>query len=255
MPAANQPVPRIGVPYRLRKEEVMGDRNLPVYLRAVEAAGAVAVPISLQLAPDELAALAATLDGIVLSGSPADVDPRLFEAEKHRETNDSDPDRERTDFALIEHALKEQKPLLAICYGIQSLNVFLGGTLIQDIPAEVGVRVEHDWDEAKATPEAFHAANIQPQSRLGQIAGRAEVQINSSHHQSVREVGRDLRAVAWAPDGVVEAVEWSGPDGANHWLVGVQWHPERMTETDPLAQRLFADLVGAANARRLALRG
>ncbi len=252
MSLSTKPRPRIGVPYRMRKEEVTGDRNISPYLEAVERAGGTAVPVSLALDATELAALAATLDGILLSGSPADVEPGRFGARKHRETNGADPDRERTDFALIKHALDMQKPMLAVCYGIQSLNVFLGGTLIQDRPAEVGAQVEHDWDDAKPDPEAFHAARIATASDLARWAGATEATVNSSHHQSVRDVGSGLKAVAWAPDGVVEAVEHAG-DG--QWILGVQWHPERMVDTDPLAKKLFAELVETADARKLLARG
>ncbi|HTU35996.1 MAG TPA: gamma-glutamyl-gamma-aminobutyrate hydrolase family protein, partial [Candidatus Acidoferrum sp.] len=124
--------PRIGVPYRTRKEELTGEfGKLETYIRAVNAAGGAPVPISLGLSPQHLDRIAWTLDGVLLTGSPADVDPSLFGAAKHPETAEADADRQRTDFALIEHALSEHKPLLAICYGIQSLNVFLGGTLVQ----------------------------------------------------------------------------------------------------------------------------
>jgi putative glutamine amidotransferase len=232
----------------MKKEEVTGTRKLVSYLRAIELAGGTPVPVSLQLESAELAALSASLDGVLLSGSPADIEPRRFQAERSPETNDADADRERTDFALIEHALTAQKPLLAVCYGIQSLNVFLGGTLIQDIPTDVGRAVEHDWDDPKADPEAFHAARIEPQSELGRLANSLEATVNSSHHQSVLDVGKGLSAVAWAPDGVIEAVEWPA-DG--QWILGVQWHPERMAETDSLANRLFAQLVETANARKL----
>jgi putative glutamine amidotransferase len=252
MSLSSLPRPRIGIPYRLKKEEVTGDGNISPYLRAVEMAGAIAVPVSLRLDSSELEALAATLDGVVLSGSPADVDPLRFRAERNRETADADPDRERTDFALIEHALTAQKPLLAICYGIQSLNVFLGGTLIQDIPSEVGAQIEHDWDDTRSDPEAFHEARIAEESQIGRLAAAAQATVNSSHHQSVRDVGRDLRAIAWASDGVIEAVEWAGE---GQWILGVQWHPERMADTDPLAKKLFAELIETANARKSVARG
>ena len=107
----------------------------------------------------------------MLSGSPSDLDPSLFHAERHPQTAPADPDRERTDFALLEHAFAQNKPLLAICYGIQSLNVFLGGTLVQDIPSEVGTKIEHEWDDENGAPETFHPIRIEPGSQLAQIAG------------------------------------------------------------------------------------
>lgn len=246
-PEAN-PKPRVGIPYRTRKEELTGDFDrLEPYIKAVNAAGGTPVPISLGLSAQHLDRIAWTLDGILLTGSPADIEPSLFGATKRPETNAADVDRQRTDFALIEHALSEHKPLLAICYGIQSLNVFLGGTLVQDVPSELGTQIQHDWDCDTDEPESFHPVRLDPGSRLAQVAGASEVVVNSSHHQSVLEPGRGLRIVSRAADGVVEAVEWA--NDANN-VTAVQWHPERMAETDPFAQALFRNLVAAAATRK-----
>jgi putative glutamine amidotransferase len=239
--------PRVGVPYRTRKEEVTGDSaQIEKYLAAVRKAGGTPVPVSLGLTADEIEKLAGTLDAVVLSGSPADIEPSLFQAARHPETAPADPDRERTDFALLKHLLAKQKPLLAICYGIQSLNVFLGGTLVQDIPSEVSATIQHDWEDEKGDPESFHPARVERGSRLAEIAA-GEIRVNSSHHQSVGETGRNLRVVSRAPDGVVEAVEWTGD--AN-WILGVQWHPERMVEKDAVARALFQSLIDAAIAKK-----
>jgi putative glutamine amidotransferase len=236
--------PRIGIPYRTRNEELTeGQGQLAKYLAAVRRGGGEPVPISLGLAPPELRNLAQSLDAIVLSGSPADIDPSLFGRPRHLNTAVADGDRERTDFTLLESALAERKPLLAICYGIQSLNVFLGGALIQDIESELHSPIQHDWDRQRGEPEPFHAVQIESGSRLAEVAAAGEARVNSSHHQAILDLGRDLRAVARAPDGLIEAVEWTGD---STWLVGVQWHPERMAETDPIAQALFSGLVAAA---------
>lgn len=248
MPSEPSPRPRVGVPYRTRKEELTGDfGKLEPYIKAVNAAGGQPVPISLGLTAQHLHRIAWTLDGILLTGSPADIEPSLFGAAKHPETAEGDLDRQRTDFALVEHALGEHKPLLAICYGIQSLNVFLGGTLVQDVPSELGTQIQHDWDCDGGEPESFHSVRLEPGSRLTQVAGASEAVVNSSHHQAVLEPGRDLRVVSRAADGVVEAVEWANDSSA---VIGVQWHPERMAETDPFAQALFRNLVRAAATRK-----
>ena len=240
--------PRIGVPYRTENEEVTGKSfKLEKYLDAVRQGGAEPVPVSLLLSPSELRQLAQTLDGVLLTGSPADVDPARFGAARRPECDDPDPERERTDYALLDHAFAEHKPVLAICFGLQSLNVFLGGTLIQDIPSELRTQIEHDWEHEKGAPETFHAAHMEPGSQLARLAGAAEATVNSSHHQSIQEPGRGLRVVARAPDGVIEAVEWTGD---LNWVMGVQWHPERMASTDALAQSLFRGLVSAAAARK-----
>jgi putative glutamine amidotransferase len=236
--------PRVGVPYRTRNEELTSDgAELEKYLAAVRGAGGAPIEVSLALSSEELGKLARTLDAIVLTGSPADIQPSLFGSGRHAKTADSDPDRERIDFALLDYSLAEHKPVLAICYGIQSLNVFLGGSLIQDIASEFHTQVVHESEDEHCTPETFHAARIEPESRLSKLTGAVDVRVNSSHHQSILELGRDLCIVSRAPDGVIEAVEWTGD--AN-WIVGVQWHPERMFLWDSLAQALFVNLVEAA---------
>ncbi len=237
--------PHVGIPYRTRKEELAANRTrYDLYVEAVRRAGGEAVEVSLGLTTSELANVARQLDAVVLPGSPSDVDPARYGAERHGKCADPDPDRERTDFALIERALTEQKPVLAICYGIQSLNVFLGGSLIQDIPNELHTTIQHEWvGRSRGVPEPYHAALAQAGSRLLALAGGTELRVNSSHHQSVREIGRSLRVTALAPDGVVEAVEWTA---GKNWVVGVQWHPERMVGTDSLARALFEDLIAAA---------
>jgi putative glutamine amidotransferase len=238
---------RVGIPYRTKKEELSNKRDAyEKYLTAVKSAGAEPIEISLGLTPEELQDLALTLDAVVLTGSPADVEPSLFHAVRQPKTAEPDAARERTDFALLDHAVTEQKPVLAICYGAQSLNVFLGGPLVQDIPSEIHTKIQHAWI-GREGPEPHHEVTLDSGSRLAQMAGANQARVNSSHHQSVLRPGRNLRVVAHAPDGVIEAVEWTGD--AN-WIVGVQWHPERMVATDELSQSLFRELAAAAVARK-----
>jgi putative glutamine amidotransferase len=239
--------PPVGIPYRTRKEELSGERmKYDRYVDAVRRAGGEPVEVSLGLPPSELANLARSLDAVVLTGSPADVDPAIFHASRHPKSAEADKDRERTDFALLEHALGAQKPVLAICYGIQSLNVYLGGSLFQHISAfdessDVKTFIPHPTSEQK-DKDFRHAVRIDPDTRLAQLAGADAAQVNSSHHQAILEPGRGLRVVATAPDGVIEAVEWTGDANC---VTGVQWHPERMPE-DPLTRALFGELVAAA---------
>ncbi|HVB36179.1 MAG TPA: gamma-glutamyl-gamma-aminobutyrate hydrolase family protein [Candidatus Acidoferrales bacterium] len=244
METGKQQRSRIGVPYRTRNEEVKGERTkYEKYSHSIVQAGGVPVEISLLLPANELAALARTIDAIVLPGSPADVNPALYGAAGHPESAAPDTDLERTDIALLEHAFAEGKPVLAICYGIQILNAHLGGSLVQDIPTELRTTIQHTWDDASnGAPEPFHAVRFEPNSRIAKTFGALEAQVNSSHHQSIREPGRSLRVVGRAPDGVIEAVEWTGD---SNWVIGVQWHPERMG-SDALAQMLFRELVAAA---------
>jgi len=239
--------PRIGVPYRTREEEVSrGTNKIEKYLAAVRRAGGQPVPVSLAASHDAFAALVSSLDGIVLTGSPADVEPSQYGAPRHAKCAEADDNRERIDFALLENCFAARKPVLAICYGIQSLNVFLSGTLIQDVPSEIGTKIVHS-DSDDGALDAHHVITIESESRISEMAGARETIVNSSHHQAVLMPGRDLRVTARAPDGVIEAVEWTGDE---NWVVGVQWHPERMMESDPLTLSLFGSLVKEAAIRK-----
>ncbi len=240
MPHEMQTRPRVGVPWRTAQEEADNNRpKIDNYLRAVEAGGGEAVLLSLEASPGELARQIESLDAFVLPGSPADVDPARYGARRRPECAEPDPKRERVDFALLDHAFAAKKPVLAICYGTQLLNVYLGGPLIQDIASELRSNIRHDRESGE--PDRTHAVRIEG-GRLERMAGAAGATVNSSHHQAIRAPGRGLRITAHAPDGVVEAVEWTG-DG--NWVLGVQWHPERMPG-DALAQALFRALAGAA---------
>lgn len=243
----NHARPRIGVPWRTAAEETAGSRTkIGLYLEAIEQAGGNAVLLSLAGPVSELKRHAGDLDAFVLPGSPADVNPSYFHAARHPVSADADLARERADFALLEHALAASKAVLAICYGIQSLNVFLGGSLVQDIPSELGSAIRHGtWDDgpsgSSATADAYHDAAFDD-GLVRVIAGASHARVNSSHHQSVLDPGRGLRVTGRAQDGVVEAVEWMD---TSRWIVGVQWHPERMPE-DSLAHALFGGLICAA---------
>jgi putative glutamine amidotransferase len=237
--------PLIGVPFRSLQEEDDPTKRAKIepYLRAVEAAGGSAREISLHLPPDKLTGWAAAFDGFLLTGSPADVDPSWYHAARRSACGEADPYREQTDFALLDCAFSAGKPVLAICYGVQSLNVFLGGSLLQDIASEKQDSLQHDWkDKDRGAPEPHHDVLIESNSRLAQLAGDTRVRVNSSHHQALDRLGRDLRVAARAPDGIVEAVEFTGE---GPWVLGVQWHPEGMRE-DALAQTLFRELIAAA---------
>ena len=212
------------------------------YLRAVREAGGEPVEISLSLAPAELERIANSIDGFVLPGSPADIEARRFGSAGHPRNANPDKRREHTDDRLLDHALKKGKPVLAICYGAQLLNVHLHGTLVQDIPREVESPMDHDG--GKWRDESLHVIRISSPS-LAELAGGPSARVNSSHHQCVRSPGRGLRIAARTADGVIEALEWTAGPG---WAMGVQWHPERMPK-DQFAAALFRRLV--AEAKRL----
>jgi putative glutamine amidotransferase len=243
--------PRVGVPWRTAQDEKQANwAKLENYLDAVKAAGGEPVAVSLEMSPSEISRLAKTLDAIVLPGSPADVEPSRYGAARHPNSAEADPSRERTDWALLDNAFAEKKPVLAICYGVQLLNVYLGGSLIQDIHSLVNTTVRHrKKDPPETADDPFHPARLAQGSCVEHLAGSAEAQVNSSHHQSIERPGQGLRVTALAPDGIIEAVEGTGD---SHWVVGVQWHPERMfrnraaRQLDQFSVKLFAGLVAAA---------
>jgi putative glutamine amidotransferase len=238
--------PRIGIPWRTAQEEA--DQNRPKiqnYEDAVRAAGGEPVLLPLR---DEagLKAQIAALDGFVLPGSPADVAPKEYGDEDRGLSEPADVPRENTDRIILDHSFSAKKPVLAICYGCQLLNVYLGGTLIQDVRRETGTAVAHRKKDLRPEPadDPRHEVRFEAGTRLAALANSQRAEINSSHHQSIEKAGRQLRVTGLAPDGIVESIEWTGD--AN-WVVGVQWHPERMAG-DALAQRLFAELVATARA-------
>jgi putative glutamine amidotransferase len=248
--------PRVGIPWRSSQEERDGAREkLDDYFAAVRRAGGEPMGISLSLADSQLDHLVAGLDAFVLPGSPADVDPARYGQPRHEQTRTRDPNRERSDSAVLAHALNSGKPVLAICYGCQILNVHLKGTLIQDIPEVHPNRpnaVPHgatDLAVGARSGDQGHEASLQAGSILAQLAGSRSAEVNSSHHQAIDRPGEKLRVTAHAPDGIVEGVEWTGD---SNWIVGVQWHPERMPD-DPFARHLFEDFVSAARRAHAAV--
>jgi putative glutamine amidotransferase len=249
------PRPRVGIPWRTSHEESKGITNkLQYYFAAVKDGGGEPVSLSLQLPAQQLASQIKDLDAFVLPGGPADLNPALYHAARQQKTHEPDENREKTDFAVLDHAFASGKPVLAICYGNQSLNVCLGGSLYQDIASELRTNIEHSKEGLPPdAPDPVHPARIAPGGELAQLAaasgfvnrdGGFEAQINTSHHQSIRDLGHGLRIAAVAPDGVIEAVEH---EPHKHWVVGVQWHPERM-KGDALAAALFRALVQATHA-------
>lgn len=234
--------PRIGIPYRKLSEQVNGIREkYDTYVRSIESAGGTAVPVALNLSPTDLVKQARDLDAIVLPGSPADVDPWQYGSVRGSHTADANSAREATDLALLRHCFSEGKPVLAICYGMQILNVYLRGSLIQDIATEMQTNTAHA--DKKGEPERFHDVIIDTKSRIAGFAGDSRQRVNSSHHQALRELGSGLQTTARAIDDIIEAVEWNGD---SNWVTGVQWHPERMSDDDPFARKLFEGFIAAA---------
>jgi putative glutamine amidotransferase len=241
---------RIGIPWRTTEEQRQGERKkLDYYFASVSEAGAEPVDVPLDQSENALGAQLADLDGFILPGSPADVDPSRYQAAKHPKTAPFDGNREQTDARILDYSFKTGKPVLAICFGCQILNVHRQGSLIQDIKSQNPRSLPHgdtDLPPGAKKGDLLHPAAFEDGSLLAKLNGGPIATINSSHHQAIAEPGKDLAVTAHAPDGTIEAVEWRGGPG---WVVGVQWHPERMPD-DALARALFTEFVAAAERAR-----
>ena len=174
------------------------------------------------LAPERaVAALGSEIRGLVLTGGE-DVEPALYGAARHPKLEDTDPVRDAAELALIAAARARRLPILAICRGIQILNVALGGTLFQDLASERPGPVTHTGTDGR------HAVRVEPGSLLERTLGSRAATVNSRHHQAIRDLAPGLRAVAWAEDGLIEGAEPA--DAGAPWMLAVQWHPEDLTE-------------------------
>src|SRR5262245_9930958 len=239
--------PRIAIPVPHSTDHDYAQRALPQYERAVTMAGGEPVRIPVDLTPAEVMKQIERCDAVLLPGSKADVDPEKYGAPRNPATALADFGRDTVDELLLQDAYNMRKPILGICYGLQILNVYRTGTLLQHI--ESGI----NHDAGRKVPIA-HAVDVAPGSKLAEIVGQsAEVPVNSSHHQSADVIGDGLRVVARSPkDGIVEAIEGTAPD---HFVLAVQWHPERSVDDDEPSRRIFKALVDAAKARREKLVG
>lgn len=212
------------------------------YIAAVQGAGGVPVALPPQLTAEARAALWERLDGLVLTGG-GDVDPAHYGAAPHPTLDGVSPARDDLELDLTARALAEGVPLLAICRGIQVLNVALGGTLVQDIPSATGTLIRHSQREQRHV--ATHAVKVEPGTRLAEILGGVAFEVNSFHHQAIERAAPRLRVTTHAPDGIGEGAEV--PD--HPFAVAVQWHPEDLAGHDPAARALFRAVVDAARRR------
>jgi putative glutamine amidotransferase len=232
--------PRIGITMRIELET---DRFYLAryYSEAVEAAGGLPMHIPLIPNSDFIREVTGGLDGLLLPGSDSDMDPQQYEQQPHPRLGSVHPIKDQTDLLALAQVEERGLPLFAICFGIQSLNVSRGGTLIQDIVSQHPDAIKHE--QGAPRDRHSHRVRVLEDSMLGQLAGCESAPVNSHHHQAIETLGRELVATAWAPDGIIEAIEDPRSD---RFALGVQWHPELGWERDELSQKLFQRFVSEA---------
>jgi putative glutamine amidotransferase len=251
--------PRIAIPVPHSEDSEYAEQALPQYMHAIEMAGGEPVRIPLDRSLGEIRKLIGSCDGVVLPGSKADINPAKYHAAADPHTAPADSKRDGVDELLLRDAYAAGKPVLGICYGLQILNVYRGGTLLQHIESPI------NHEAGKSVPVA-HTVNVESGSRLEAILSSGEkdanktsskdalsIPVNSSHHQAAEVVGDGLRVVARCPqDGIIEALEGGSDD---HFVVAVQWHPERSVEEDEASRAIFNALVREARTKRRKIAG
>ncbi|HKS30110.1 MAG TPA: gamma-glutamyl-gamma-aminobutyrate hydrolase family protein [Pyrinomonadaceae bacterium] len=237
---SNRRRPLIGITMRVELET---DRFYLAryYSEAVEAAGGIPLHLSLIPKEDYVREAMESLDGLLLPGSDSDVDPLLYGREPHRRLGSVHPIKDRTDLLALEEVERRGLPLLAICFGMQALNVSRGGTLIQDIESELPEAIKHK--QGAPRDRRSHRVRFLDGSMLSELASAPDALVNSHHHQAIERVGRELVATAWTSDGLVEAME---DPRADRFALAVQWHPEIAWEEDEFSRRLFKRFVEAS---------
>jgi putative glutamine amidotransferase len=234
--------PRIAIPVPHSGDPDYASRALPQYVRAVDMAGGEAVAIPLDVAAPDVLKVIEHCDAVLLPGSRADVLPEKYGALRDPNTADADLPRHAVDVMLLEDAYKNRKPILGICYGLQILNVYRAGSLLQHIESPVN-------HEAGRKVAIAHEVVVEPSSLLARIVGEGNVDpkrvpVNSSHHQSAEAIGKGFQISARCPDdGIIEAIEGTDPD---HFVLAVQWHPERSVDDDAPSRAIFSALIEAA---------
>jgi putative glutamine amidotransferase len=219
------------------------------YIHALTAAGGLPWLIPLVSDEETLRGIYASLDAVFLPGG-ADIDPASYGTAPHPLCDKTDRERDRVELLLARWAIADGKPVLGVCRGMQLINIATGGTLYQDLATQYPNGIKHDYfpfgGQSHRRDYLAHEVQIADDSRLAHLFAPRTIKVNSMHHQGVRTLGAGLLATARAPDGLIEAVEGTGPN----YLLAVQWHPEALTERDASTRGLFAEFVEAAGEYR-----
>ncbi len=225
------------------------------YSEAIESTGGIPIHISLIPKRNYIRQILENVDGILLPGSDSDIDPYYYDEEPSTKLKKVVPEKDQTDLLVLEEAEKLKLPILAICFGMQTLNVYQGGTLIQDIETEVEKPIRHE--QGSPLDRLSHTIKVKDESNLQVIINKSnyteQIKVNSHHHQAVKKIGENLSATAWAADNTIKCLE--GKD-KERFVFGIQWHPEISFQTDSLSKQIFKTFVGecadfAKNKRKI----
>lgn len=238
--------PKIGITMRLEHETNRFYLGRD-YAEAVEAAGGTPIHIALIPKDEFITDVVSTLDGVLLPGSASDVDPGYWNEDPHPKLGRVVPEKDKTDAMVLVEVEKRALPVFGICFGMQSLNVSRGGSLIQDIESDVKEPVQHQ--QGIPRDRNSHSIKITAGSIIEKALGVGSLttKVNSHHHQAIRNVGKNLRPIAWANDGIIEGVE---DTREGRFAVGVQWHPELSWSWDALSGNLFRMFIEACSTGR-----
>jgi putative glutamine amidotransferase len=241
MPTQHQPLIAITSSLITNKAGSLVCQLGKAYVNAITQAGGIPLVIPVGTSTNDLPNCLDRVDGIMLSGG-GDISIERFNGAPHPRVYGVEPERDELELKLLNYALKRDMPLLAICRGVQVLNIAFGGDLYTHIQDQKEQSLKHDWFPKFPRDKLAHTVRLQPGSQLHQIFGQDEIRVNSLHHQGINRVGKGLKATAFAPDGVVEGLEVQGV----RFALGVQWHPECLPN-DPGMQKLFRAFVNACS--------
>jgi len=211
------------------------------YVRAIQKAGATPIILPPVMTVEDCKVILERVDGLLFSGGE-DISPNYYRQEPKSWIGGIDKERDESELALAKLALERQIPILGICRGHQILNIAVGGTLYQDLAAEVSGALDHAYAPARPMEQLVHAITISSGSKLAKILGNTDFMVNSVHHQAVRTIGSGMRIVAHAPDGIVEATELQD----HPFCISVQWHPESLLKNDTTMLPLFKAFIASA---------